>query len=144
RREFGTSGDHLGYTVESVGGGAAYPNYNDNGLATQAYMGDIDDITQGPDGAILVAQDGFTTSGRVRRIGTDGIITTLAANVSPVAIAAGSDGSVYFADFNHNQVWKIDTVVPPTLSLVAGNGTADPNCTTAPNQCGDGGDARSA
>jgi RHS repeat-associated protein len=106
--------------------------------------------------ALAVGRDGtiyFTESSsryRVRRVGADGIISTIAGNgtmvnsgdgglataagVAALGIAVGPDGSVYVADpfnFRVRRIWPSGTI-----TTVAGNGT--------PGYTGDGGPATAA
>lgn len=150
------------FAVDTYAGGGS--SFNDGSAAVGAYVGDILDIAHAPDGALYIAADGnYVTGGRVRRVGQDGIVSTLAgvppvvakvdgtpalnADVRPTAIAVAPDGSVVFAEANSNQVWKIVPGPTPTLRHVAGNGLPPPGSTACPapaNDCGDGGDARNA
>ncbi|MCW5833970.1 MAG: hypothetical protein KIS78_16340 [Labilithrix sp.] len=161
RRRLGTEVVH---TVDSVAGGGPSLSYNDGGQATQAYLGTIEDIARAPDGTLYLATEGNTTVyGRIRRVGPDGIITTLAgapptspkvdggpalhAAVWPTSIVVGADGAIYFAEYPKHQVWKIVPGPTPTLHLVAGHGLPPPNSAACPppaNDCGDGRDAREA
>ena len=158
--------DALGnYLVETFAGGGTYPNFVDTGPAIGSYLGNIEDLAQGIDGSLFVAQDGLFTvpQGRVRRIGADGMTTTIAGGgtspkidggsalntaIGPTHIAVAPDGSVVFAEQNQHQVWRIEPGLTPTLRHVAGNGNTPPNSAECippalPN-CGDGGDARLA
>ncbi|HEV8436362.1 MAG TPA: RHS repeat-associated core domain-containing protein [Thermoanaerobaculia bacterium] len=80
----------------------------DNGPATQAGLGTVNGIAIGNDGVLYIA----TVSAGIRRVGVDGIITTIAGMgisradnipatqskfVSPMGVAVGPDGSVYFS-----------------------------------------------
>jgi RHS repeat-associated protein len=79
----------------------------------------------GPDGSLYIAE---ATTGRVRRVAPDGIISTVAGNgrgcaptlpcgdggpaalagfVSPDSIAVGADGSLYIGDSSLNRVRKV-------------------------------------
>ena len=108
-------------------------NCGDGGPATQAGLLDLTDVAVGPDGSVYLADQG-----RVRRIGPDGIITTVAGtgfrglfngdgipatqavldNIFGVAI--GPDGSLYIADIGHRRVRR---VAPDGLiGTIAGNG----------------------
>jgi sugar lactone lactonase YvrE len=71
----------------------------------------------GPDGSLYIAD---FNNYRIRRVGTDGIINTVAGNGStgdsgeggpateasfdPSGVAVGPDGSVYIADANHYRI----------------------------------------
>jgi RHS repeat-associated protein len=154
RRDFGLDAMAV---VDTFAGGGSYPNYGDGGPAREAYLSDVNDFSMGADGSLALATDGYNTyGGRVRYVRQDGIITTLAglppttakvdgalalhALVYPTSIAVGADGTVYFAEANYNQVWKLTPDSNPTLRLVVGTGAS--SCPTP--DCGDGGDARAA
>jgi RHS repeat-associated protein len=127
----------------------------ENGPATAARLTPVQDIAVGPDGSLYIV-DNFKN--QVRRVRSDGIISTLAgrgeagscANNQPViscpfrfirGIAAGPDGSLYIADEQDGRIWRVnpDAGGLTTASLttaVAGNGQL--------NYSGDGGPATSA
>ncbi|MBX3226241.1 MAG: hypothetical protein KIT84_43360 [Labilithrix sp.] len=147
-----------GYIVDAFAGGGIYPNFNDGGDAQQAYLGTQLKMATGPDGTLYFVSDGSSSGlSRVRAVGTDGSISTLAgvpptvpkvdgapalhAEVRPAGIAVGADGAIYFAEEALHQVWKIVPGPTPTLQHVAGKPAPNRNCFT---NCGDGGDARQA
>ena len=94
---------------------------------------------------------------RLRRVGTDGIINTVAGTIinygyngdgipasqaslqSPQAVAVGADGSVYIADTSNYRIRRIGP--DGIITTVAGNGQ---HCYTPTQLCGDGGLATSA
>lgn len=130
----------------------------DGGPATQARLNSPHSVAVGPDGSLYI---GELNLNRVRRVAPDGIITTVAGNgnpcvnqpcgdggpatlaqVQPLALAFGVDGSLYIAAGR-----KVRRVTPDgIISNVAGVGTfcasVQLGITTAP--CGDGGLATSA
>ena len=95
----------------------------DGGLATDALFGYIEGFTFAPDGTLYILDAG---NGRVRRVGTDGIITTIAgtgvdANFGDgvpavqagiakdsAGLLIGPDGSLYFGASNYG-IRKIAT-----------------------------------
>lgn len=116
-----------------AGGGSPADQVGDGGPATLARLYQPYDVAVGPDGSLYIA-DPFST--RLRRVGPDGIITTVAGNgnagfsgdggpateawLQPAAIAVAPDGSLYIADFNN----RIRRVGPDgIITTVAGNGT---------------------
>ena len=135
-----------GTTVATVAGTgySASPNWNENGLATQAYIGTPTGLARAPDGTLYIAADGMSggAGGRIRRVGVDGIITTVAglpstvaknsgddalhAAVYPTGLAIGPDSSVYFTEYQTNQIWRIAPGPAPKVYLVAGSGVASP------------------
>ncbi|HEY6873326.1 MAG TPA: RHS repeat-associated core domain-containing protein [Geobacteraceae bacterium] len=81
----------------------------------------------GPDGHIYIVSGG---SNRIRRVGLDGSITTVAGNgqtgfggdggsatsapLSPVGVAVGADGSIYIADAGNHRIRRVTS--PPASS----------------------------
>jgi RHS repeat-associated protein len=120
--------------ITTVAGTGAGDFNGDGGPAVQADLDHPTKVVVGPDGTLYIAD---SLNQRIRRVGTDGIITTLAGNGTvgysgdggpatraelyrPVGLAAGLDGSVYIADM-YNQV--IRRVWPNgTITTLAGNG----------------------
>ena len=117
--------------------------------ATQACI-DPQSLALGPDGNLYIA-----TGQRIRKVGADGIITTVAgrypqsyggivdgipaieADMRPRGIAFGPDRSLYFADWMYGVVRRIDP--DGIITTVAGNGQPCWDWV-----CGDGGPATSA
>ena len=106
----------------------------DGGPASQAKLADIQGIAFGPDGSLYIAARG---NGRIRRVGTDGIITTIAGGGpvdqaaaegipatqaslnNPNHVAVGPDGSVYIGD-----VSRVRRITPDgIIKTVAGTGS---------------------
>ena len=102
---------------EAVAGG-------DGGPATDAVLADPVEVAVAPDGTLYVA-DG--TRATVRKVGTDGTITTVAGPdtvgaplAGPLTLAA-YDGGVYVADAGNGRVRHVDTA--GTVTTVAGGGS---------------------
>jgi RHS repeat-associated protein len=106
----------------------------DYGPATQAQLKDPLDVALGPDGSLYIADTG---NNRIRRVGTDGIITTVAGNGNrnlsgdgglasqaelgqPHGIAVGPDGSLYIADTYNRRVRKVSA--DGIITTVVGSG----------------------
>lgn len=90
----------------------------DGGLATNARLWYPSDIAIASDGSVLIAD---TYNNRIRRVGTDGIITTVAVSLHyPAGVALATDGSVFIADSYHNIINKVG--VDGIMSTVAGGG----------------------
>jgi YD repeat-containing protein len=100
--------------ITTVAGNGVHGYSGDGGPAIAASLGSMNGIALGPDGSLYIAEE-F----RVRRVGPDGIITTVAGNGTrgtsgdggPAtsasiqigwggarAFSVGADGSIYFAD----------------------------------------------
>jgi RHS repeat-associated protein len=144
-RRVGTDG-----IITSVAGTGVFifGSAGDGGLATQAELNSPWDVTVGSDGGLYIAE---FNGGHIRRVGTDGIITTVAgaANAgfatgdggpatqaglsNPKGVAVGADGSLYIAD----QSQRIRRVGPDgIITTVAGTGVG--------GFAGDGGPATQA
>ena len=108
-------------TVAGPGNGA----FNgDGGPALSAGLDGPRDLTVGADGSIYIA-----ATNRVRRVGTDGVISTFAGNGAAApfadggpgpqsaiatanALATGPDGVIYVADAGHHRVRRIAAALP--------------------------------
>jgi RHS repeat-associated protein len=123
-------------TIETVAGGGSPPDGLGDGLpATQAALGSPSDVDVGPDGAIYISDTG---NGRIRRVGPDGVIATIAGGGTPGVLgddgpatsawlnrprglALGADGSVYVADTFNDRVRRITP--DGTIATAAGGGS---------------------
>jgi streptogramin lyase len=121
-------------TVTRYAGTGADGFSGDGGPAESASFSSPLGLTYGPDSALYVVDYG---NNRIRRVGSDGRVTTVAGNgvwgysgdggrataaalKSPSGIAFGPDGSMYIADANNMRIRRVS----PTgqISTVAGNG----------------------
>jgi RHS repeat-associated protein len=126
----------------------------DGGPATQATFWDPQDSRVGPDGSVYIAD---ASNHRIRRVGPDGIITTVAGSGAwgpnaggfsgdggpatrallrkPSGIAVASDGSLYIADTYNNSIRRVGP--DGIITSVAGSGNPS-------GFAGDGGPATQA
>jgi RHS repeat-associated protein len=125
--------------------GTIWGSYSgDGGPATAARLNRPGAVAIAPDGAIYVT-DSFNpetlSGGRIRRVGPDGIITTVAGNGTecnqppcptdlpasqvalnwPVDIGLGPNGELYILDLGQRRVHKVGT--DGMITTVAGDGT---------------------
>jgi RHS repeat-associated protein len=134
--------------ITTVAGNGMAGSGGDGGLATQAQLNFPYGLTVGPDASLYVAE---YRGQRVRRVGPDRIITTVAGTgtpgyagdggpataaqlYSPWALAVGPDGSLYIADISNNCIRRVSP--DGRITTVAGNGTS--------GHSGDGGPATQA
>jgi len=122
-------------TTVAGGGSPVYPSIGDGGPATQAQLYQPGGVAIAADGSIYIAD---TYNSRVRRVGPDGIITTVAGNGSngfggdgglatkaqlyyPFGVAIGVDGSIYIADSYNSRVRRVGP--DGIITTVAGGGS---------------------
>jgi RHS repeat-associated protein len=136
-------------TTVAGNGKQGYFGQGDGGPATSASLSyNVTDVAVGPDGSIYIADGGHHC---IRRVGPDGIITTVAGGRSyntgsdggpatnvklgePHGVTLGSDGSIYIADSRNHRIRRVG--LDGIITTVAGNGN--------PGYGGDGGPATSA
>ncbi len=111
----------------------------DGGWAIDAEVNYPNHLVVGAEGDIFIADTG---NHRIRRVSTDGIITTIAGTGkngfsgdggpavqaqlnAPSAIAIDTDGNLYVADFRNHRIRKIAT--DGTITSIAGTGEAGYN-----------------
>ena len=115
-RRVGTDG-----IITTVAGNGTYGYSGDDGPALSAQLSTAEDIALGPDGGLYIAN---RINYRVRWVGPDGIISTVAGNGTfglsgdgglairaqldePIGLALGPDGSLYIADWFNQRVRRV-------------------------------------
>ncbi len=121
--------------ITTVAGNVAKSYSGDGGPATSAGLNFPADVTMGPDGSLYIADH---MNSRIRRVGSDGIITTVAGNDShgfsgdggpataaglnfPTGVTMGLDGSFYIADNSNARIRRVGS--DGIITTVAGNGS---------------------
>ena len=149
-KRFGLSGVGLGplvvYSPQNASQLAgtttgSYTPGEDGGPATAAHFATLDNLNVDPVGNLLVAD---ARGARVRRVGIDGIVNTvagggtaaysaadegaIATSVSlsnPVAAVADAAGNLYINDSANGRIRKVDAVTG-RITTIAGGGTTPP------------------
>jgi RHS repeat-associated protein len=127
------------FAIDTMAGGGGYcapaDPCGDSGPAVNARLYYPTGIASGPDGSIYIAD---LNNDRIRRVGPDGIITTVAGTgtrgfsgdggpateaelFGPRGAAVGPDGSVFIADTGNNRIRRVGP--DGTITTVAGTGT---------------------
>jgi sugar lactone lactonase YvrE len=135
-------------TISTIAGNGKAGFSGDGGPATAAGLKDPSGVALDARGDLLIADAG---NGRVRRVNTSGVISTLLGGASdrfsgdggpsakaglgaPVAVALAPAGALLIADARHRRIRRVDP--SGIISTLAGNGGI--------GYCGDGGPAKSA
>lgn len=112
--------------ITTVAGTGAYGYSGDGGPATNATLSQPVKVAAGPDGSIYIVE---AAGNRIRRVGPDGIITTItgtgdkayagdggpAANGklnTPNGVAVGPDGGLYIADGGNGRIRRVSQALP--------------------------------
>ena len=122
-------------TISTVAGNAFRPGFSgDGGPAADAQLGGAFGLAVDSAGNLFIADVG---NRRVRRVGTDGVITTVAGSGEPgvggdggpateaqlgfvSGLAVDDSGNLYIADLEHHRVRRVDAA--GIISTVAGDG----------------------
>lgn len=127
--------DQWNSTITTFAGNGQGNASGDGGPATQASLDPVD-MAFGPDGSLYVAD---WSNSRIRRIGSDGIITTFAGTSSsgysgdggpatqarldfPTGVSVAADGSVFIVDKLNRRIRRVGP--DGIITTVAGNGTS--------------------
>jgi sugar lactone lactonase YvrE len=125
-----------GGIITTVAGTGAHDYSGDGGPATTATLNFPADVTVDRFGNLFIADEG---NNRVRKVGTNGIITTVAgngpsglgtggysgdgvlattANLSePIGVAVDGFGNLFIADYSNNRIRKVTSTQGPGLAL---------------------------
>ncbi len=131
-----------------AGGGEPDDGLGDDLPATEALLMEPHSLAFGPDGSLYIADSG---THRVRRVGPDGVMSTVAgtgaeassgdggpataaALNNPIGIAVDEDGALYVSEFYGHRIRRVDPT--GTITTLAGTGSA--------GDSGDGGPAHLA
>lgn len=113
--------------ITTVAGMTGHCGFNgDGGHATAALLWNPYAIAVGPDGTLYIAD---RANERIRRVGPDGIITTIAGSGAsgfsgdnwsataaqfnqPTGVAIAADGNVYVSDYNNRRIRRIQPALP--------------------------------
>jgi len=124
----------IGVVISTIAGDGSRVFNGDGGQADQSALAVPNAIATAPDGSLYIAD---TYNSRIRRVGTDGIITTVAGNgtdgfsgdgglatqaalARPLGVATAPDGSLYIADTYNSRIRRVGT--DGIITTVAGNG----------------------
>ena len=135
-------------SIVTVAGNGYHDYQGDGGAATQASLNNPWDVSVGSDGSLYIAD---TYNSVIRRVDTNGIITTIAGTgisgdagdgglanqaqlVSPTGVALGENGAIYIADSDSHRIRRVDAA--GVITTVAGTGER--------GDAGDGGPAVNA
>jgi sugar lactone lactonase YvrE len=91
--------------IRTVAGNGSTGRDGDGGSALAAALGHPHDVLWRHEGVILIAD---SHNGVLRRVGSDGVITTFAPGfAAPVAVEGGPQASVYVADAGRRAIYRL-------------------------------------
>lgn len=120
-----------------AGSFGAHSNVGDGGPAASASLRDPTGLALTPNGELFIADTG---NDRIRKVGTDGVITTYAGTGlagfggdggpaaraqldAPEGVAVAPDGSLYIADTGNHRIRRVDPT-SGVITTVVGDGSA--------------------
>lgn len=104
--------------ISTIAGSGTQGYSGDGDYASSAQLNNPRGINIDNNDNIIIADSG---NGAIRRIDSDGIITTIAVGFGiPIGICTDNLNNIYVADFSSHKVRKIDT--NGAISTIAGNG----------------------
>jgi len=129
-RKVGTNG-----IITTVAGNGTQSYSGDGGMATNAELYLPDDVAVDATGNLFIADAG---NNRIRKVGTNGIITTVAGNGTaghigdggaatnaelslPTGVAVNATGYLFIADYQNNRIREVEA--NGFIIAIAGNGT---------------------
>jgi RHS repeat-associated protein len=113
----------IGPVITTIAGGVGIGHFGDGGPATKASMYYPYGVIATADGSLYVTEYG---NADLRRVGPDGIISTVATGFStPTTMSADASGRVYFIDEGLEKVFRFTPAhdgVAANLETIAGGG----------------------
>ena len=117
--------------ITTVAGNGSFSYSGDGGAATNASLNGPQGVASDASGNICIADE---YNNRIRRVDTNGIITTVAGNGSgtyagdgstatnaslrqPVGVAFDTAGNLFIADLNNNRIREVHSAGLPTFTL---------------------------
>ena len=117
--------------ITTVAGDGAQGYSGDGGPATNASLYFPEGLAVDANGNLFIADNG---NGGIRKVDTNGIITTVATAADPTSVTVDAVGDLYIAELLNSDILKVAT--NGIITTVAGNGTQ--------GDSGDGGAATNA
>ena len=122
--------------ITTVAGNGASGFYGDGGAATNASFDSPNGVAVDATGNLFITDSG---NNRVRKVSTNGVITTVVGNGTfsfsgdgglatsaslnyPLGVAVDATGNLFIADYSNNRIRKVST--NGVITTVAGNGTS--------------------
>ena len=140
--------------ITTVAGNGAFDYSGDGGAATNAALWGPEGVAVDATGNLFIAD---TDNNRIRKVGTNGIISTVAGNglytygdggaatnagLSADGVTVDATGNLFIADTYNNRIRKVGA--DGIIATVAGNGYVNPSNGYGGGYSGDGGAATNA